>query len=139
MMVKKEDLTENKQVIGSFNAKVKVGNVMLPISLDPDDLRLEETLILANKNLKDFTKYESQAKDIIAEEFLENYNENWKEDEGPILSKEEFLSNLILNGINFLSNECVDIFYSENGMFGDHSLITQSTDEEHFNDVIMFG
>ena len=109
------------------------------VSVDPDGESIEETLNLASKFLKALDKYESKALEKVFQECFSMYNDNWREENEPILSKEEFLSNLTLTGINFLSTDSVDFFYSENGMFGNHSLIPQVFDGENFEYVQMYG
>ncbi len=138
-MIKKENLTKCKGVENSYETEISINNLHIRIGIDPDDINIEETISLANKILKDFSKYKTKAEKIIVKYFLDNYNENWIDDGNPILSKEEFIKNLSLNGINFLSDESVDFFYHENGMFGNHSLIAQSFDGENFDDAMMYG
>ncbi len=138
-MIKKENLIKCKGVENSYETEIFIDNLHIRIGIDPDDINIEETISLANKILKNFSKYKTKAEKIIVKEFLDNYNENWIDDGNPILSKEEFIKNLTLNGINFLSDESVDFFYYENGMFGNHSLIAQSFDGENFDDAMMYG
>jgi hypothetical protein len=47
---------------------------------------------------------------------LDNYNENWKDEDAPEINAIEFSENLVLESISFLSDSSIDFFYSENGM-----------------------
>ena len=139
--ISKENLKVQSDNENIFQTTIAVNGQSIDISIDPDDVELENTIDLANKIVGNFELYESKARKIIIEEYLENYNENWRdEDEGEAeLTEKEFSENLTLRSINFLSDSSVDFFYSENGMFGNHSLIAQSFDGENFEDTTMYG
>ncbi|HAA16911.1 MAG TPA: hypothetical protein DCE41_36440 [Cytophagales bacterium] len=72
MHLTKDDLTPNPQIESSFDAKVTFQGVELPLTLDPDNQTIEDTLALANKVLTDLPGYVERAKDAVVEEFLEN-------------------------------------------------------------------
>lgn len=141
MMIKKEDLKPDVNIEGSYVIEVTLNNENLELRLDPDDVAIEETIALANKIISNFEEYQRQAKDRVVSDFLETYNESWADEEDgfPQLNEEQFRANLTLDGINFLSKDSIDVFYTENGMFGNHSLIAQSFDGESFDDSTMFG
>ena len=85
-----------------------------------------------------------KAKECIANEFLDLYNDNWRfgDDEDnpdkPELTKEEFMENLSLRSLLFYSED-VEVFFDDNDMFLGHSLIASEFDGENFNDAQMFG
>ena len=86
-----------------------------------------------------------KAKECIAEEFLELYNDNWRfgdDDENdpdkPELTKEEFMEALTLQSFLFYSED-VEVFFDDNDMFLGHSLIASEFDGENFNEAQMFG
>ena len=86
-----------------------------------------------------------KAKECIAEEFLELYNDNWRfgdDDENdpdkPELTKEEFMEALSLQSLLFYSED-VEVFFDDNDMFLGHSLIASEFDGENFNYAQMFG
>ncbi len=141
MEITKEKLQKDLDIEGSYKISVELNNKIIDIRLDPDDVTIEETIMLANKILKNFQFYEKKATSVIVRDFLDNYNENWADDEDgfPRLNEKAFRNNLELNGINFLSKDSIDIFYTENGMFGNHSLIAQSFDGENFDHSTMYG
>ena len=141
MKITKEILKKDPNIEGGFITEFIWNNKKIDLSLDPDDVSIDETIKLTNKIIGDFGNYFKKAEDVIVNEFLDNYNENWSDSEKgyPELSELEFRNNLELNGINFLSKDCVDIYFNENGMFGNHSLIAQSFDGENFEDSTMFG
>lgn len=86
-----------------------------------------------------------KAKECIAEEFLELYNDNWRfgdDDEDdpdkPELTKEQFMEALSLQSLLFYSED-VEVFFDDNDMFLGHSLIASEFDGENFNEAQMFG
>ena len=86
-----------------------------------------------------------KAKECIANEFLDLYNDNWRfgdDDEDdpdkPELTKEEFMEALGLRSFLFYSED-VEIFFDDNDMFFGHSLIASDFDGENFNYSQMFG
>ena len=86
-----------------------------------------------------------KAKECIAEEFLELYNDNWRfgdDDEDdpdkPELTKEKFMESLSLRSLLFYSED-VEVFFDDNDMFLGHSLIASEFDGENFNYAQMFG
>lgn len=122
-------------LIGSFEYK----GANVSISLDPDGGEIEDTVTLAKRILHNLEAQEQKAIKKLIDEFFEDYNEDWRNDDEPVLSPEEFASNLKLNAISFLADELVDFFFEENGMFGHHSIIAQIFDGETFSDATMFG
>ncbi|MBW1297654.1 DUF2262 domain-containing protein [Aquimarina litoralis] len=141
MEITKDILEKDVNIEGAHKATVELKGRKIELRLDPDDVSIEETLSLANRLLNNFELYEKKATDTIVKSFLDNYNENWADDEDgfPQLDEKAFRNNLELKGINLLSKDSIDIFYSENGMFGNHSLIAQSFDGENFDDATMYG
>ncbi|SEL08546.1 hypothetical protein SAMN04487910_1668 [Aquimarina amphilecti] len=141
MKITKEKLDKDLDIEGSYKIIVTLNTKKIDLRLDPDDATIEETIVLANKLLENFEFYEKKAKDAIVRDFLDNYNENWADEKNghPQLEEQGFRNNLELNGINFLSKDSIDVFYNENGMFGNHSLIAQSFDGENFDDSTMYG
>ena len=86
-----------------------------------------------------------KAKECIANEFLDLYNDNWRfgdDDEDdpdkPELTKEEFMEALSLQSFLFYSED-VEVFFNDNDMFFGHSLIASDFDGENFNYSQMFG
>jgi hypothetical protein len=136
-----ENLQKNRNIKNAYQTEVLIDGQKIKISIDPDDVDLEKTSALANKIMSNFELYEAKARKRIVLNYLDNYNENWREEEDdePELTESEFSQNLILYSIAFLSDASVDIFYSENGMFGNHSLIAQSFDGENFENATMYG
>lgn len=138
-MIRKEDLTKHTTVENSYETSIVMDSAKIKIVVEPDDVALETTLVLANKIVANFSKYKANAENKIVEVFLDNYNENWVDNDHPTLSRKQFIQNLKLDRMRFLSDASVDFFYQENGMFGNHSLIAQSFDGENFEDAIMYG
>ncbi|WP_434036225.1 DUF2262 domain-containing protein [Formosa sp. 4Alg 33] len=113
----------------------------IDLHLDLGNASLDDMIAFANTILEDFVSFETKAKTAIVIDFLENYNENWAdEEEGyPELTEETFKNNLEVTAIHFYYKDLIDVFYTENAMFGNHYLVTHSHDGKHFKDTTMFG
>ncbi len=138
-IILKENLKPQSDIENAFQTTIAIKGQNIDILIDPDDVELEKTIDLANKILNKFEFYESKAKRIIVQEYLELYNDTWRYEDEPELEEKSFEANLTLIGITFLSDSSIDFFYSENGMFDNHTLIAQSFDGENFEDATMFG
>lgn len=138
-IILKENLKPQSDIENAFQTTIAIKGQNIDILIDPDDVELEKTIDLANKILNKFEFYESKAKRIIIQEYLELYNDTWRYEDEPELDEKSFEANLTLIGITFLSDSSIDFFYSENGMFENHTLIAQSFDGENFEDATMFG
>lgn len=137
--ISKENLTKDLKT-GTYKTVLEINKQNIHISIDPDDVEIEKTIELSNKIIDNFSFYENSARQKIINDYLENYNENWRdEEEGVELDQNAFSNNLTLKSISFLSDSSIDFFYSENGMFGNHSLIAQSFDGENFDYTTMYG
>ena len=86
-----------------------------------------------------------KAKECIANEFLDLYNDNWRfgdddedDEDKPELTKEEFMEGFSLQSLLFYSED-VEVFFDDNDMFFGHSLIASDFDGENFNYSQMFG
>lgn len=134
-----ENLEIDERIENSYKGSFTFKGREVRIHLDPDGESFEETLALARKFLSSLEVYDKKARSYVVETSLNSYNENWREEDEPILTAEEFDKNLQLDGINFLSTDSVDFFYSENNMFGGHSLIPQVFDGENFEYLQMYG
>ena len=124
---------------GSLEGKFKYHGTEVTVCVDPDEEEIEVTMWLANKFLSNLEEYEANAKTKLLDEMFDQYNEEWRQEDEPVLSKEEFLKNLTLVHIWFLGSDSVDFMYSDGGMFGGHSLIPQCFDGEKFTYVQMYG
>ena len=98
-----------------------------------------------NTFISEIDTLSQKAKECIANEFLDLYNDNWRfgdDDEDdpdkPELTKEEFMDALSLRSLLFYSED-VEVFFDDNDMFLGHSLIASDFDGENFNDAQMFG
>jgi len=137
--ISKENLEEHPHLKNAYQTMISVRDQSVKISIDPDDVKIEETIDLVNKIMGNFDQYESNARKIIIQNYLKKYNDNWRDDDEEELDEKTFSKNLTIKSINFASNCSVDFYYAENGMFDDHSLIAQSFDGENFNHSVMYG
>ena len=140
------DFTQDSNDPTSYDGTVVVGGKELDVSIileDEGETKKVEQLISTFFNEIDTLL--PKAKECIANEFLDLYNDNWRfgdEDEDdedkPELTKEEFMEGLSLQSLLFYSED-VEVFFDDNDMFLGHSLIASDFDGENFNYAQMFG
>jgi len=140
------DFTQDSNDPTSYDGTVVVGEKELDVSIIlEDEGETEKVERLMNTFISEIDTLLPKAKECIANEFLDLYNDNWRfgdDDEDdpdkPELTKEEFMENLSLQSFLFF-NEEVKVFFDDNDMFFGHSLIASDFDGENFNYTQMFG
>ena len=140
------DFTQHTDDPTSYEGTVVLNGEELGVSIILEDEGETEKLEqLMNTLFGGIDTLLPKAKECIAEEFLELYNDNWRfgdDDEDdpdkPELTKEEFMEALSLQSFLFYSED-VEVFFDDNDMFLGHSLIASEFDGENFNDAQMFG
>ena len=140
------DFTQHTDDPTSYEGTVVLNGEELGVSIIlEDESETEKIEQLMNTLFGGIDTLLPKAKECIAEEFLELYNDNWRfgdDDENdpdkPELTKEEFMEALSLQSFLFYSDD-VEVFFDDNDMFLGHSLIASEFDGENFNDAQMFG
>jgi hypothetical membrane spanning protein len=140
------DFTQHTDDPTSYEGTVVLNGEELGVSIIlEDESETEKIEQLMNTLFGGIDTLLPKAKECIAEEFLELYNDNWRfgdDDENdpdkPELTKEEFMEALTLQSFLFYSED-VEVFFDDNDMFLGHSLIASEFDGENFNDAQMFG
>ena len=140
------DFTQDSNDPTSYDGTVVVGGKELGVSIIlEDEGETEKVERLMNTFISEIDTLLPKAKECIANEFLDLYNDNWRfgdDDEDdpdkPELTKEEFMEALSLRSFLFYSED-VEIFFDDNDMFFGHSLIASDFDGENFNYSQMFG
>ena len=140
------DFTQHTDDPTSYEGTVVLNGEELGVSIIlEDESETEKIEQLMNTLFGGIDTLLPKAKECIAEEFLELYNDNWRfgnDDEDdpdkPELTKEEFMEALSLQSLLFYSED-VEVFFDDNDMFLGHSLIASDFDGENFNDAQMFG
>ena len=140
------DFTQHTDDPTSYEGTVVLNGEELGLSIIlEDESETEKIEQLMNTLFGGIDTLLPKAKECIAEEFLELYNDNWRfgdDDENdpdkPELTKEEFMEALTLQSFLFYSED-VEVFFDDNDMFLGHSLIASEFDGENFNDAQMFG
>ena len=140
------DFTQDSNDPTSYDGTVVVGEKELDVSIIlEDEGETEKVERLMNTFISEIDTLLPKAKECIANEFLDLYNDNWRfgdDDEDdpdkPELTKEEFMEALSLRSLLFYSED-VEVFFDDNDMFLGHSLIASDFDGENFNDAQMFG
>ena len=140
------DFTQHTDDLTSYEGTVVLNGEELGLSIIlEDESETEKIEQLMNTLFGGIDTLLPKAKECIAEEFLELYNDNWRfgdDDENdpdkPELTKEEFMEALTLQSFLFYSED-VEVFFDDNDMFLGHSLIASEFDGENFNYAQMFG
>ena len=140
------DFTQHTDDPTSYEGTVVLNGEELGVSIIlEDESETEKIEQLMNTLFGGIDTLLPKAKECIAEEFLELYNDNWRfgdDDENdpdkPELTKEEFMEALTLQSFLFYSED-VEVFFDDNDMFFGHSLIASEFDGENFNYAQMFG
>ena len=141
-----KDFTQHTDDPTSYDGTVVVGGEELSVDIiledEGDTEKIEQQM---NNFFIEIDTISQKAKECIANEFLDLYNDNWRfgdDDEDdpdkPELTKEEFMEALSLRSLLFYSED-VEVFFDDNDMFLGHSLIASDFDGENFNDAQMFG
>jgi len=140
------DFTQHTDDPTSYEGTVVLNEEELGVSIIlEDESETEKIEQLMNTLFGGIDTLLPKAKECIAEEFLELYNDNWRfgdDDENdpdkPELTKEEFMEALSLQSFLFYSED-VEVFFDDNDMFLGHSLIASEFDGENFDYAQMFG
>ena len=140
------DFTQDSNDPTSYDGTVVVGGKELGVSIIlEDEGETEKVEQLMNTFISEIDTLSPKAKECIANEFLDLYNDNWRfgnddkdDPDKPELTKEEFMEALSLRSLLFYSED-VEVFFDDNDMFLGHSLIASDFDGENFNDAQMFG
>ena len=140
------DFTQDSNDPTSYDGTVVVGGKELGVSIIlEDEGETEKVEQLMSTFFNEIDTLLPKAKECIANEFLDLYNDNWRfgdDDEDdpdkPELTKEEFMEALSLRSLLFYSED-VEVFFDDNDMFLGHSLIASDFDGENFNYSQMFG
>ena len=140
------DFTQDSNDPTSYEGTVVLNGEEFGVSIIlEDEGETEKVEQLMSTFISEIDTLLPKAKECIANEFLDLYNDNWRfgnDDEDdpdkPELTKEEFMEALSLRSLLFYSED-VEVFFDDNDMFLGHSLIASDFDGENFNDAQMFG
>ena len=140
-----KDFTQHTDDPTSYDGTVVINGEELRVEIiledEGDTEKIEQQM---NTFFSEIDSLSQKAKECIANEFLDLYNDNWRfgDDEDnpdkPELTKEEFMEAISLQSFLFFSEE-VKVFFDDNDMFFGHSLIASDFDGENFNYAQMFG
>ena len=140
------DFTQDSNDPTSYEGTVVLNGEEFGVSIIlEDEGETEKVEQLMSTFISEIDTLLPKAKECIANEFLDLYNDNWRfgdDDEDdpdkPELTKEEFMEALSLQSLLFYSKD-VEVFFDDNDMFLGHSLIASDFDGENFNYAQMFG
>lgn len=109
------------------------------ISIDLDGCTEQATLDLAVEVVAHLPLLDEKCRNLIADEFLASYNDNWRI--GEVLGRHEFCERLELSSVGITGDQTSDIWYECGNLFGGHSLYVTAFDGHSFDDthVQMFG
>jgi len=141
-----KDFTQHTDDPTSYDGTVVINGEELRVDIIlEDEGETEKIEQQMNTFISEIDTLSQKAKECIANEFLDLYNDNWRfgndeedDPDKPELTKEEFMEGLSLQSLLFYSED-VEVFFDDNDMFLGHSLIASDFDGENFNDAQMFG
>ena len=141
-----KDFTQHTDDPTSYDGTMVINGEELSVDIIlEDEGETEKIEQQMNYFFSEIDTLSQKAKECIANEFLDLYNDNWRfgdDDEDdpdkPELTKEEFMEALSLRSLLFYSED-VEVFFDDNDMFLGHSLIASEFDGENFNYAQMFG
>jgi hypothetical protein len=122
-----------------MEGKIAFGDSTVTIGLDADVDDLAKTISLAVRVVENIHSFDEEARAKATKDLLGTYNDNWRNEDEPILSESEFKSKLLLTHIGFLGTTGIDMFYNDGELFGGHSIIPQSFDGITFTYTQMYG
>ena len=139
------DFTQHTDDPTSYDGTVVINGEELRVDIiledEGDTEKIEQQM---NTFLSEIDTLSQKAKECIAEDFLDLYNDNWRfgddedDEDKPELTKEQFMEALSLQSFLFYSDD-VEVFFDDNDMFLGHSLIASDFDGENVNYPVMFG
>ena len=141
-----KDFTQDSNDPTSYDGTVVLNGEEFGVSIIlEDEGETEKVEQLMSTFFNEIDTLLPKAKECIANEFLDLYNDNWRfgndeedDPDKPELTKEEFMEALSLRSLLFYSED-VEVFFDDNDMFFGHSLIASDFDGENFNYAQMFG
>ena len=146
-------LKKSKRLPGAYETSFQYGGTKIPLTIDPDDKTIEETLLFAVSVAESLETMENEIKAVATRNLLNIYNDNWREYQtvmpdgsyknvtDPELSTSEFESKLSIESINVTGNNWVEYWFAETGLFAGHSVFVQSLNGLDLSDARaeMFG
>ena len=136
------DFTQHPDDPTSYDGTVVINGKELGVSIiledEGDTEKIEQQM---NTFFCEIDTLSQKAKECIANDFLDLYNDNWRfggddedDEDKPELTKEQFMEALSLQSFLFYSED-VEIFFVNDDIFLGHSLIASDFDGENFNDA----
>ncbi|ATA89185.1 hypothetical protein [Capnocytophaga stomatis] len=119
------DLKDNQATV-LFNEKP------LTLVLEPDGEPIESTLKLVNSLIPKLKEMDAKAKNYLAKECLDTYNDEIRKGDEPTLDLLSFENQLVLDEISFVGDELMLFFYK--GILADFTWMTSSSDGENFDE-----
>ncbi|GIZ14691.1 hypothetical protein [Capnocytophaga catalasegens] len=119
------DLKDN-QVTILFNEKP------LTLVLEPDGEPIESTLKLVNSLIPKLKEMDAKAKNYLAKECLDTYNDEILKGDEPTLDLLSFENQLVLDEISFVGDDLMLFFYK--GILEDFTWMASSSDGENFDE-----
>lgn len=114
-----------ERLAGRFEGSVEIKGHIIELSVDGDDLPLEESLRLADYVISQIRSWLPKILEDVADSHLSVYNENWADEK---LSRNEFLERIRLKSIDFLGDSIATFFFDDSDLFCGHTIVA-----EYFN------
>lgn len=140
-------LTPDKNVSSVLVAQTAYESRLVEIRVSKDDTSTDEALLLADSAVRSLKNIDIRARLLLADDCLDGYNSDWRfgdaqlEDgstkafDKPMLSREDFCTNVQLKTIEICGNSTITLWYSDDDMFWGHDLFVTSFDGLSFADT----
>jgi len=110
--------------VGDYSTNCQWNDVPVELRLwidDPDDL--EATLKVARVLWDDSTAWDQRIRDCAAKDLLPLKSENWQEEDGSTVTREQFESRMTLESITVHADGSFDVCYNDGELFFGHEIV----------------
>lgn len=135
-----DEISESEGNRDGATATVLFAGRSIPVTIDPDDRTMDETIEFAAAVVEALPRLEGEAKRTVVRDLRPTYNDGWNEyqeqqDDGTYknvtnlqLTEEEFASNLTLKIISITGATGIDFWYDDSDMFWGHGVFVSCLD-----------
>jgi hypothetical protein len=120
---------------GTLHGIILFQNNKIDLTLYPDGHNIDLTIALAENTVLHLFKYDVMSKELACKEYLTIYNENWRDEQCPILTDVDFKNRIKLEALNFFGADGISFFYFDDNLFYGHSIVVESFDTLEFKNT----
>ena len=129
----------NEQLQGYYG-EYKTASLSFKVFIDTDSRKKTiQVLSFVHKVISDFKTFDESARNFAAEELLALKNDAWLDEGEAIVSKEDFISKMLIESITFEENKQFQICYNDGELFWGHSIIVDINKKGMPNKAEIYG